>query len=150
GSSTSGVLLMLDIDFFKSINDSWGHAAGDEVLKHLSTLLRQSLRLRNGDIAGRLGGEEFAILLPATDLRGGVQMAERLRELISSTPASTEHGPISFTASMGICIFDASLSSIDQGLERADAALYYAKRSGRNQVFTWNPTIVLTPPPASH
>ena len=150
GSSTSGVLLMLDIDFFKSINDSWGHAVGDEVLKHLSTLLRQSLRLRNGDIAGRLGGEEFAILLPATDLRGGVQMAERLRELIGSTPASTEHGPISFTASMGICIFDASLTSIDQGLERADAALYYAKRSGRNQVFTWNPTMVLTPPPASH
>lgn len=139
-----GILIMLDIDFFKKVNDTWGHAIGDQVLKHLSALLRQSLRLRNGDMAGRLGGEEFGILLAATNLQGGTQLAERLREIIASTPALTEQGPISFTASLGVSILDQNLLSIDQGLERADAALYYAKRHGRNQVSVWTPEMVMT------
>lgn len=149
GTAPCGVLLMLDIDFFKRVNDTWGHAIGDQVLQHLAALLHQSLRLRNGDIAGRLGGEEFAILLPATDLHGGVQLAERLRELIATTPALTDQGPVNFTASLGVSVLEPQLTSIDQGLERADAALYYAKRHGRNQVSTWNPTMVLTQSAAS-
>lgn len=142
--AAAGVLIMLDIDFFKKVNDTWGHAVGDQVLKHLSALLRQSLRLRNGDMAGRLGGEEFAILLTATELQGGVQLAERLRELIATTPAITDQGPITFTASLGVSVLDGQLQSIDQGLERADAALYYAKRHGRNQVRVWNPDMRIT------
>lgn len=132
-----GVLLMLDIDFFKKVNDTWGHAAGDQVLRHLAGLLRQSLRQR--DIAGRLGGEEFAVLLADTDLHGGLQLAERLRAAIAATPAETDQGPITFTTSVGVSVLDRTISSIDAGLERADAALYYAKRHGRNRVCAWSP-----------
>lgn len=149
GESTPGVLVMLDIDFFKRVNDSWGHAVGDRVLEHLAALLRQSLRLRSGDMAARLGGEEFAVLLASTDLPGGLQLAERLRELIASTPYLAEHGPIAFTASLGLSVLDGTLAHIDQGLERADAALYYAKRHGRNQVRVWNAQMVITQSAAS-
>lgn len=149
GTADASVLIMLDIDFFKRVNDTWGHAAGDQVLQHLAGLLRQSLRLRNGDMAGRLGGEEFAILLAATDLGGGVQLAERLRELIETTPCMAKHDPIVFTASLGISVLDSTSSSIEQCLERADAALYYAKRYGRNQVSVWNPQMVITQTAAS-
>ena len=139
-----GVLLMLDIDFFKKVNDTWGHAAGDQVLRHLAELLRQSLRLL--DIAGRLGGEEFAVLLAGTDLHGGLQLAERLRASIAATPAQTDQGLITFTTSVGVSVLDRTLSSIDAGLERADAALYHAKRHGRNQVCAWSPEMAVVAP----
>lgn len=130
-----GVLIMLDIDFFKKVNDTWGHAVGDQVLRHLAKVLRQSLR--RGDMAGRLGGEEFAILLAQATPHAGLQLAERLRACIETTPSPSDQGDISFTASLGVSVLDGALKSIDEGLARADAALYHAKRHGRNQVCAW-------------
>jgi diguanylate cyclase (GGDEF)-like protein/PAS domain S-box-containing protein len=140
-----GVLIMLDIDFFKRVNDTWGHAVGDQVLKHLSALLRQ--RMRQGDLAGRLGGEEFAVLLSNTDLSGGMELAERMRAAIAQTPAQTEQGAVAFTISLGVCALDAGLASVDEGLARADAAMYHAKRHGRNRVTAWSPGLNMAEAP---
>jgi diguanylate cyclase (GGDEF)-like protein/PAS domain S-box-containing protein len=125
-------LLMLDVDHFKRVNDTYGHAAGDTVLQHLAELSR--LRLRRIDLFGRLGGEEFAILLPGTDRAGAELLAERFRHEVAETPAQTGKGPIAVTVSIGI----AELAAVDPGqdavLARADAALYRAKEAGRNRV----------------
>lgn len=135
GQAQPGVLLMIDIDFFKRVNDTWGHAVGDQVLKHLAALLQQ--HLRGTDMAGRLGGEEFAVLLPQTPIQAGLGVAEQLREVIAATPAVTDQGAIAFAVSIGVSSLSAGLANTDQGLEQADAALYYAKRHGRNQVREW-------------
>lgn len=137
GQASPGVLLMVDIDFFKRVNDTWGHAIGDQVLKHLSGLLRK--RLRQSDTPGRWGGEEFVVLLPSTDLQAGVRVAEQLRAVIESTPAPTDQGLIAFTASIGVGALHAGLNHMDEGLRQADVALYYAKRHGRNRVCEWQP-----------
>src|SRR5690606_12350973 len=86
-AGAAGVVMMLDIDHFKRVNDTWGHAVGDEVLQHFAEVVRQSLR--RGDAAGRLGGEEFAVLLPGTGAEDGRVLAERLRERIETQPAVT-------------------------------------------------------------
>ena len=125
-------LLMVDIDHFKRVNDSHGHAVGDAVLRQFATLLQQSLR--KPDLAGRLGGEEFAILLPGTDLDGALVYAERLRERIASSPCEDEGLSIGYTISIGVSIFRAEDESGDQPLSRADAGLYAAKQKGRNRV----------------
>ena len=142
----AGVLIMLDIDFFKRVNDTWGHAVGDQVLKHLAGVLRQ--RMRQGDLAGRLGGEEFAVLLAHTDLAGGQELAERLRAAIAESPAQTDQGPIAFTISLGVCALDAGVSSVDEALARADAAMYDAKRHGRNRATVWSPGLRMAEAPA--
>lgn len=131
-----GILLMIDIDFFKKVNDTWGHGIGDQVLQHLASVLRQNLR--SGDMAARLGGEEFTVLLPQTDLHDGLQLAERVRAAIASAPATTDQGAITVTVSLGVSVLDASLSSIDEALNRSDTALYAAKHQGRNRVCTWS------------
>ena len=131
-----GILLMIDIDFFKKVNDTWGHGIGDQVLQHLASVLRQSLR--SDDMAARLGGEEFTVLLPQTELHDGLQLAERLRAAIARTPATTDQGAIPITVSLGVSVLDGSLSSIDEGLSRSDTALYAAKHQGRNRVCTCN------------
>lgn len=132
-----GVLLMVDIDFFKRVNDTWGHAIGDEVLRHLANLLRQSLR--STDTVGRLGGEEFALLLPATTLSHGRSVAEALRLMVQASHVTIEQGEIAYTISIGVSSFDTTLNHMDEGLVRADAALYYAKRNGRNRACVWDP-----------
>ncbi|MBI5120466.1 MAG: diguanylate cyclase [Rhodospirillales bacterium] len=124
--------MMLDIDFFKKVNDTYGHAAGDEVLKAL-TKAGASL-LRKGDAIGRLGGEEFAILLPETGLEGAAALAERLRQAFETTPVQYGGDAINFTASIGVAQITPADHVIDTILTRADDALYEAKRNGRNKV----------------
>jgi diguanylate cyclase (GGDEF)-like protein/PAS domain S-box-containing protein len=124
--------LMLDLDHFKDINDTYGHAIGDAVLKHFAKMSRQ--KLRRIDLFGRLGGEEFGILLPGSDIIGAQQFAERFRCHIADTPAVTDKGPIAFTVSIGVTEFDPEDSLPDSILARADVGLYRAKAGGRNRV----------------
>jgi diguanylate cyclase (GGDEF)-like protein len=131
GSSLA--VCMLDIDFFKKVNDTYGHKVGDVVLKKLSALFGESLR--KIDIAGRIGGEEFAIVLPETDKKHAYEVAERIRNLVESTKITLENGPpLRITVSIGIAMFDDKDTNIDILLNAADQALYKAKNTGRNRV----------------
>lgn len=132
GRHGPSVLVMLDLDHFKRVNDTYGHAAGDRVLQHLAGLMQAALR--RDDLAGRLGGEEFAVLLSDTDLDGGGAMAERLRIALETTPARTDTGELFVTASLGVTLFRPPFDSPEDCLARADAALYEAKHRGRNRV----------------
>lgn len=130
-------VLMLDIDHFKRINDTWGHAAGDEALRQFAAACRNALR--EPDILGRLGGEEFAIALPNTGADGAGVIAERLRALVEGIRVTPQCGGtgFGFTTSVGIAVHHPGSPSgqdVDELLARADAALYEAKRSGRNRV----------------
>ncbi|CDG85378.1 CHASE domain-containing protein [Janthinobacterium agaricidamnosum] len=127
-------VLMLDIDYFKHINDEYGHAVGDAVLRHLGGLMRQIQR--KVDTLGRVGGEEFAILLPGTDTVAAGLYAERLRRHIAETPLqlSNGYGNIAVTVSIGIAAMSGAEADCDSVLLRADQALYCAKRGGRNRV----------------
>lgn len=125
-------LAMLDIDHFKSVNDTYGHDAGDEVLRGLSQLLKGALRTY--DVVGRLGGEEFAILLPNTEFVDGVKICERLIGLIRQTVVETVAGPITFTVSFGLTMAYGSITTGRDYLRRADALLYQAKAAGRDRV----------------
>ncbi|MBI4985540.1 MAG: diguanylate cyclase [Rhodocyclales bacterium] len=125
-------LCMIDIDGFKAINDTYGHPAGDEVLRQLAAVMGRSTR--NVDVCGRLGGEEFAILLPGTDLEAARQVAERLREDVAGARFAVGGDvTIGITVSIGICQL-AAPEALDQLMIRADQALYAAKRAGRNRV----------------
>jgi diguanylate cyclase (GGDEF)-like protein/PAS domain S-box-containing protein len=128
----SAALLMADLDYFKKINDSYGHAAGDGVLRHFADISRQYLR--RVDLIGRLGGEEFGILLPGTDAASALQFADRYRCLVESSPAPGGDGNIGITVSIGIAEFASSDDTVETILARADAALYGAKAGGRNTV----------------
>lgn len=128
--------MMIDIDFFKKVNDTYGHAAGDEVLRAVAGIIKEALR--ESDIPARYGGEEFAILLPYTKLEEAVLVGERLRNTVENTPVtinqeSPEKQDISVTISMGLAEYDKSESG-EALFERADKALYQAKTSGRNRV----------------
>jgi diguanylate cyclase (GGDEF)-like protein/PAS domain S-box-containing protein len=126
-------LLMLDIDHFKSINDSHGHKAGDKVLQTFGKVCQETLR--DVDIVGRLGGEEFAILLPQTGLEKAVEAAERLRDIIGGTDVMLAAGlPLRFTVSIGVTLLKGNDVNIDMLLDQADKALYEAKQTGRNKV----------------
>lgn len=125
---------MLDIDHFKNINDTHGHKAGDIVLQKLGQLLRETLR--TVDIIGRIGGEEFAILLPETGLQEATEIAERLREIIAHSDVILEAGlPLHFTVSIGVATLKDKGVNLDILLNLADKALYQAKGSGRNKVY---------------
>jgi diguanylate cyclase (GGDEF)-like protein/PAS domain S-box-containing protein len=127
-------IFMIDIDFFKQVNDSHGHKVGDSVLKNLAEVCRQALR--DFDIVGRVGGEEFAILLPETDKEAAAEVAERLREAIaiSKVPLSTGELPLQYTVSIGLASLASKSDNLDVLLNSADKALYEAKNSGRNRV----------------
>jgi len=125
--------LMLDIDHFKSINDTYGHSVGDEVLKAFaSTCLNMAREL---DVVARIGGEEFVVMLPETDADGAFIFAERFRKAIENTPVNIEDKSIKYTVSIGISTFDnlQSKQSVKSLLQDADKALYRAKESGRNK-----------------
>lgn len=124
-------LLALDLDHFKNINDVYGHCAGDEALKHTARLLRGAIRQH--DIVGRLGGEEFAIYLGATEVDMAIMVAERIRNIIASTPFSYEGQKITFTASIGVTTKSCQIS-FNALYTEADDALYQAKSNGRNRV----------------
>lgn len=125
-------VLMLDIDHFKHINDLFGHACGDGVLQQFSSIIRSELRMV--DSAGRVGGEEFAILLSDTDAGGALAFGERLRERVAQSPMQHAGRQVGVTVSIGVTTMsslDADTSAI---LQRADTALYSAKQRGRNRV----------------
>ncbi len=125
-------LLMLDADHFKQVNDRYGHLAGDRALQFIAEVIQRGLR--ESDIAGRYGGEEFAIALPQTGEDGALRVAERIRSQCSASPILLGHHKVSLTVSIGV----ATMRSAPEGLEgliaAADEALYAAKRSGRNRV----------------
>lgn len=126
------IALMLDLDHFKKVNDTHGHAVGDLVLRELGTVLREGLR--ELDVAGRMGGEEFAVLLSETTLDQGLEVAERLRSAMEARRPSQPGGPtVTCTVSIGVALQTPD-ESLDDLLNRADGALYAAKRAGRNRV----------------
>lgn len=127
-------LLMVDADHFKRINDAHGHPAGDAVLRQLAaTMLRIC---REVDVVARIGGEEFALLLPGVDHDAALAVAERLRAEVAQPPAA-EQQAIPYTVSIGVAAMDDSVAGIDALIKQADQALYAAKRRGRNQVVGW-------------
>jgi diguanylate cyclase (GGDEF)-like protein/PAS domain S-box-containing protein len=126
-------LLMLDLDYFKRINDNWGHQAGDDALVHFVNQCRKNLR--EGDILGRMGGEEFAILMPDTDLENAELVAERIRTMLEINPVSYSGTRIPLTVSIGIA--EVTAEGIEIALSHADEALYEAKHQGRNRVIGW-------------
>ncbi|QBJ79294.1 GGDEF domain-containing protein [Aquitalea sp. USM4] len=125
------VLLLIDLDHFKSINDTFGHAAGDEVLCAFAEMVRG--HLRSHDALGRLGGEEFAVLLPDTPIEAAWLVAERLRLHAQQRPVSSRFGECRYSISIGVAVWQGG-ESFDQLCRRADQALYQAKNTGRNRV----------------
>ena len=123
--------IIVDIDHFKRINDTRGHATGDQALQHIGRLILDAVR--DSDVSVRLGGEEFAVLLPNTALEEGLLVAEKLRRTIEQTPTLTAEGEFCVTASVGVA---ADIDSLETLLNHADAAMYRAKAAGRNRVAT--------------
>ncbi len=125
-----GTLLMLDIDHFKRINDTYGHSAGDDVIRALAAILKRSIR--STDIAGRYGGEEFCVLLNDTQIDGAMYVAEKIRKRFSEQQVSHEDQIIRSTISIGIASYKNDLGTYVEWLNLADSALYEAKNAGRN------------------
>lgn len=125
-------LVMFDIDFFKKVNDSYGHLAGDEVIKHAATTAKSILR--QSDSIGRYGGEEFGVVLPETDAEGARVICERIRESIEHSVVPTSVAPIRYTVSLGIAQLSDTGKSYMEWMQQADEALYAAKKGGRNRV----------------
>jgi diguanylate cyclase (GGDEF)-like protein len=140
----SFALLEMDIDHFKNVNDQCGHHVGDEVLTGLVRNAKEALR--SIDAIGRIGGEEFLILLPETETEGAAQIAERLREHISNTVNETSAPvPVRITISIGVTIFNPNENPgmargivLNELMNKADLAMYQAKNDGRNRVAFWN------------
>ncbi|MBS3850087.1 diguanylate cyclase [Devosia sp. BSSL-BM10] len=130
-SDKEAALIAIDLDHFKRVNDTYGHAAGDYVLQKVALVLRGSLR--NRDLLSRLGGEELAVLLPETDLELAQLISERLRRAIENVEILWEGTSISITASFGVAVAQGTLP-MDEMFQQADEALYAAKRGGRNRV----------------
>jgi diguanylate cyclase (GGDEF)-like protein len=131
-SENPSSLIMLDIDHFKKVNDTYGHPAGDEVIKALGGIIKKAIR--ETDIAGRYGGEEFAIILPETPVANVEFVSERIRRLVEKCTVVYDEVDISFTISVGIAGFKQTHKDSTQWLDSADKALYKAKESGRNRV----------------
>ena len=128
----SSALLMFDIDRFKVVNDEYGHTCGDEALRHLSKILKTTLR--ETDIAGRYGGEEFVVTLLDTDEKGAEIFAERLRVLIEQSPVMYKQLEVKVTVSIGFACFSNEFKDHERWIEAADKAMYQSKKNGRNKV----------------
>jgi diguanylate cyclase (GGDEF)-like protein len=125
-------VVMIDLDQFKTVNDTCGHTTGDLVLAAVA--LRCRTHLRAIDVLGRYGGEEFTLMLPETDAALAQVAAERLRAEVSGSPIDTPAGPITLTVSLGVAALNETCLTLAQLIQRADQALYAAKGAGRNQV----------------
>jgi diguanylate cyclase (GGDEF)-like protein len=138
-------VIAFDADHFKAINDRHGHPGGDAVLQHLAGILAETFR--EVDVVARIGGEEFAVLLPSTDLPRASVVAERLRAIVASSVVEFDGSRIRYTVSAGVaCLLDGE-GGIDLLLKRADQAMYAAKRAGRNRVERWRPELAGLPTP---
>ena len=126
--------MILDIDHFKSINDRYGHDVGDQVIREVARLCGS--QTRDSDVAARIGGEEFAVLLPETELEDARAAAERLRTAVAELRMPNGGGEIAFTVSVGAAEASGVMADPAELTKRADEALYAAKRSGRNRVVT--------------
>ena len=129
-------VLMVDIDHFKQVNDRYGHAVGDEAISEVGKACLDGER--RSDIVGRLGGEEFAILLPETNLAYAETVAERIRKKIAARPIATSNATFKVTASIGVAEASAGMPALDALMKAADQALYQAKAQGRNRVVCWS------------
>jgi diguanylate cyclase (GGDEF)-like protein len=129
-------LLMLDLDHFKAVNDQHGHLVGDQTLRAVAEVLRN--QSRRSDLVSRFGGEEFAVLCPATDGPTAMQVAERLRQAIAELGAEQLGHPGPQTISIGVAVQTHESFSPDQLVDRADLALYQAKHAGRNRTAMWS------------
>ena len=127
-------IILIDLDYFKKINDTYGHLVGDEILQNIAKILKDVLR--NVDHIGRFGGEEFIVILPNTNLKNAVLVAEKVREAIANFKHNIEEQIIQATVSIGIASYNPLDDDVNQILERADQALYTAKSSGRNCFIT--------------
>ena len=127
-------VLMLDIDHFKSVNDRFGHDTGDRAICHVAAICGESKRAT--DLAARVGGEEFAILLPETGLEGAMVIAERIRARIEANAVPSEGAPLRLTASIGVAEIGPDTADILALMKKADRMLYGAKHGGRNMVIT--------------
>ncbi len=132
-------LLLCDVDFFKKVNDNYGHPMGDEVLRRVARVLQEVPR--KIDIPCRYGGEEFAVLLDNVDVTQARAVAERIRIEISKVVVDTDKGPLSVTESIGVACFPDDGGDRATLIERADLALYHAKHTGRNRVVTWQESV---------
>jgi len=140
-------LMILDLDYFKTVNDRLGHRAGDLVLRELAAVMTDTVR--DVDMVGRYGGEEFAIILPYTSIAQAHVLAERLRALIESHAFDVEDGTVRLTASIGIAdVCNPAIATIEDWVNAADTALYEAKARGRNQVVV-HESVPLTPAQAA-
>ena len=128
----TGIVIMMDIDDFKEVNDTYGHAVGDEALRQVASISRNNLR--ECDLFGRMGGEEFAILAPDITLDGGLQLAERIRLSIKQTPITMSQASFQITVSIGVTLITPAHNSIEQLLQLADKGLYLSKELGKNRV----------------
>jgi diguanylate cyclase (GGDEF)-like protein len=124
-------LLVIDLDYFKRVNDTFGHDAGDRLLQTFGALLR--VECRQSDLVGRIGGEEFAVLLPETAIGAARQLAERITAACRAMTVATDAGDVRCTCSIGVSEVRADDLSIDDAMRRADVALYEAKRNGRDR-----------------
>ncbi len=126
-------VMMLDIDDFKAVNDTFGHSAGDMVIRHLASLIRDNVRGR--DLSGRYGGEEFIVILPDTDATGAFHVAEKIRKAAETArPQFERSGAISFTVSIGVAAIEEAMGDFEDLTKKADEMLYRAKHSGKNRV----------------
>jgi len=132
-------LVLIDADHFKAVNDAHGHAAGDCVLRHLAVAM--SATFRGVDVIARVGGEEFAILLPGTDGDGARGVATRLCQLVAKQSVEWNGTAIRYTVSAGTAVMDTGMDSVEDLMRRADVAMYAAKGGGRNRVVCWAPEL---------
>jgi two-component system, cell cycle response regulator len=130
-------VMMFDVDHFKQVNDRYGHPAGDEVLRELAA--RAVRQVRSVDLVGRIGGEEFVVVMPETNLQGAIVVAERLRAAVAGEPfaLSDSSDKLSVTVSVGVTMISGPQDTMEAALKRADDALFSAKHSGRNRVVSW-------------
>ena len=134
--SRSAVVIMMDIDDFKAINDTYGHGAGDEVIRQVASITKSNLREQ--DLFGRIGGEEFAIMAPESNLEDGLKLAERIRYSIEQTAVLFSNESFQVTVSVGITALVPTSTSIEQLLQLADKALYQSKHDGKNKVYSYS------------
>ena len=142
-------MIALDIDHFKEVNDTLGHEAGDHALKHVAAILRDQVRWKDGDVAARVGGEEFSVWLPGATMEIAMEIAERMRSQVAARPFTYQGTKRILTISLGVTAFPHPTGALENMVNVADTALYQAKRGGRNKVVAGRASMAGVHPPAA-